>query len=674
MSFVNEKLSNVKGIGPKTEQKLAELGIKSVADLVEFIPKAYKDRGVMRDISQASNGERILTKALLNSTAKNYYYGRSMRTVMMFTSENADFKAVFYNQPYRKNMTVGKEYILYGIVSHENDAMVLISPQSESADENEYLTEGLYSIYPLPIKSPVNQRLLTRYIKNALESIECEEDMPLWIIHELSLAEKNKSLNMLHFPHNDYDLVYGKKYFISIKFFRLLAFLTLNKLKGKKTSYIFPNIDTESFTSLLGFELTGSQKKTLKEIKEDFLSGFQMNRLLQGDVGSGKTAVAMLSAFITVSNGYQCAICAPTEILAKQHYGKYSKIFDELGFESVILYSSMNKKNKELTLEMISTGKARIIIGTHSLFSEDVTFNNLGHIVIDEQQRYGVAQRAALIEKGANPHLLVMSATPIPRTLMLSLYKDLDLSVIDSRPEGRKEILTYQIDSSMENRIYEFIKKRVAAGEKVYIVCPAIDDEDLENVESVFEYSKDILKKLSVEKLTGEMKEDKKNEVMNSFAYGNCSVLIATSVVEVGIDVTDATLMWIKGSERFGLSQLHQLRGRVGRSEKQSYCILQTDSSSESTVERLRILCASQDGFEIAKQDLKLRGSGEIYGIRQSGKENTIIDDIMNYEALFIMINGIMNRLQCSSKEEDKRFLEKLYSSSDKKNNEVVLN
>ena len=674
MSIQNGDLSAVKGIGPKTALRLNELGIQNIKDLTEFIPKAYKDRGIMRDISQAAAGERILTKAVLVSGTRNYYYGRTAKTVLKFASGSTDFSAVFYNQPYRKNMTAGKEFILYGIVSSENGALVLISPQTEPADENEYLTEGLYSVYPLPAKSPVSQRTLTKYIKNALSSTECEEDMPLWIINELDLAEKNKSLNMLHFPHSDYDLTYGMRYFMSRRFLKFQAFLAAGKLNEKNPSCIFSDTNTDEFSSLFGFELTEPQKKAAEEIKKDLSSGFQMNRLLQGDVGSGKTAVAMIGVYSAVSNGFQAAVCAPTEILARQHYEKYSPLFGSLGYECVVLYSSLNRKNRENALQMSADGRARVIFGTHALFSDDVVFENLAFIVIDEQQRYGVAQRAALAAKGADPHMLVMSATPIPRTLMLSIYKDLDLSVISSGPSGRKKIKTYLADPSMEERIYDFIRKRAESAEKSYIVCPAIDDEDLENVESVFEETKIKLDGILTEKLTGEMKEEKKNSVMNSFAGGSCMVLVATSVIEVGIDVADAVLIWIKGSERFGLSQLHQLRGRVGRSEKQSWCILQTESSSPETKKRLSILCSVDDGFEIARQDLMMRGSGEIFGIRQSGKENTIIDDIMSYEELFGRTGGITERLMKSEREEDIRFLSSLTSDSPGSGGNIILN
>ena len=674
MNIQNGDLSAVKGIGPKTVLRLGELGIFSIKDLTEFIPKAYKDRGVMRDISQAAAGERILTKAVLSGAAKNYYYGRTVKTVMKFTSGSTDFSAVFYNQPYRKNMTAGKEFILYGIVSAENGALVLISPQTEPADENEYLTEGLYSVYPLPAKSQINQRTLTKYIKNALSSTECEEDMPLWIINELDLAEKNKSLNMLHFPHSDYDLTYGMKYFMSRRFLKFQAFLSAEKLSEKSPAYVFSNTDTDEFSSLFGFKLTLPQKKAAEDIKKDLTSGLQMNRLLQGDVGSGKTAVAMISAYSAVLSGFQAAVCAPTEILARQHYEKYAQLFSSFGYECTVLYSSLNKKNRENALRMIKDGTARVIFGTHALFSDDVVFENLAFIVIDEQQRYGVSQRAALAAKGANPHMLVMSATPIPRTLMLSIYKDLDLSVISSGPSGRKKVATYLADPSMEGRIYDFIRKKAQSAEKSYIVCPAIDDEDLENVESVFEETKNKLDGIRTEKLTGEMKEEKKNSVMNSFAHGDCMVLVATSVIEVGIDVADAVLIWIKGSERFGLSQLHQLRGRVGRSEKQSWCILQTESSSPETVKRLNILCSVHDGFEIARQDLMMRGSGEIFGIRQSGKENTIIDDIMSYEELFGRTGEITDRLKKSVREEDAEFLNGLTSDTLGLNGNIILN
>lgn len=671
----HDDLSLIKGAGPKTRGYLSEIGINTVEELVNFFPKAYKDRGIQRSVKDARDGEKILARAVLCQKGRTYYYNHIKKTVLTFTQDGTNFKAVFYNQPYRTNMTVGKEFILYGAVSIENGAVILISPQTEPAGKSEYLTEGIYSVYPIPYKSNVNQRTVVKLLRSAFEVFSPEEILPFWILNAFDLVSREKSLFMLHFPHSEYEMKLGPKYALVCRFLAFAACRTYRKnmLRPKRAEIIVPK-KTDEFIRQLGFTLTDDQQKALDDVYGDFKSSFQMNRLIQGDVGSGKTAVAMLSAFAVSQSGLQSAICAPTEILAKQHCQKYKRIFENFGVECAILYSSMNKKERRDNLSKIKAGDAKVIFGTHALFSEDVGYKNLTFIVVDEQQRYGVAQRALLEQKGGSPHVLVMSATPIPRTLMLSIYKDLDLSVIRNMPKGRKKIKSFVVGSESEDRLYRFVRTTAEEGGKTYIVCPAIDDEDLENVEGVYRDAAQKLAGLKVLKLTGAMKETEKTKVMNEFAYGDCKVLVATSVIEVGIDVPDATLIWIKGSDRFGLSQLHQLRGRVGRADKQSYCVFQSDNNSEKTAERLKVLESENDGFNVAKEDLRLRGAGEMFGFKQSGTDNTLIDDIVSNEKLFVEVNKAAEKLFASQKQEDREFLDYLLKDEADKLDQIVLN
>jgi ATP-dependent DNA helicase RecG len=395
---------------------------------------------------------------------------------------------------------------------------------------------------------------------------------------------------------------------------------------------------------------------------------------LQGDVGSGKTAVAGAAAFIAASCGRQAAFTAPTEVLARQHYEKYSRMYASLGYESVLLCASLGSKERSDALEKISSGRARIVFGTHSVFSKDVAYKNLALIIIDEQQRYGVAQRAALEAKADRPHVLVMSATPIPRTLSLSYYRDLDVSVIDEMPAGRKKIVSYAVDSAQTPAIYGAIRKAAGEKKKSFIVCPAIDSEDMENVAATYAQATAALAPYRVEMLTAEMKPGLRAQVMAHFAAGDTHVLIATSVIEVGIDVPHAVIMWVKGSERFGLSQLHQLRGRIGRGAWDSVCFFQTDSSSPEAAKRLSALTETTDGFEIAKKDLALRGAGELIGQRQSGKGLDIMQDVMDYEALFTASESIYERLLEKKDKKNESFLLSLKKASEAQLSDIALN
>ena len=673
----SDRLSVLKGVGPKKEAALREMGLATVGDLLSYYPRTYKDRGKLTSISSAAQGQKALIRAVCAGEGRTLYYQkRFSRTEIPFAEGDTAFRVVYYNQPYRKNFFLPqKEYLLFGTVSRENGALSFLSPAAEAAQEAGYLTEGLYASYRLPQKCALTPKQFSACLQDALSRLECQEDMPPWVREELGLCGRHEALWAIHFPSGQKELEMGLRYQKTLDFLRFHVLV-----KGQRASLrrgpgaVLKEGRLKEFIAGFGFSLTQAQQSALGEIQADLERGVQMNRLLQGDVGSGKTAVAVCAAFLAAEGGRQAVITAPTEILAKQHHQKYKELFASFGFSCALLYSSMGKKEREETLEAIRSGQAAVIFGTHAVFSRDVQYKKLGLIVIDEQQRYGVAQRAALEAKGENPHVLVMSATPIPRTLALSLYQDLDLSVIGAMPKGRVPIKTYLADGGMEKRLYAFVRKHAEAGEKCYIVCPAIDDEDMENVAAVYRRAAKELRPHKVLCLTGDMKNGEKDRVMRQFAQGDGMVLVATSVIEVGVDVPQATLIWIKGSERFGLSQLHQLRGRVGRGALASCCVLQTDSTSEATQKRLTALTRTNDGFAIAREDLKLRGAGDLLGQRQSGRESTLLDDAMQFEELFLKADRCAEKLMISNEKEDIEFMHMLHRDAKRALGGIVMN
>jgi len=440
------------------------------------------------------------------------------------------------------------------------------------------------------------------------------------------LCDRNFAVLNIHFPEDDDSFFIARRRLVFEELFVLQT--SLLKMKASvnqgKTGLVIENTDAEKeIIKAIGFKLTNAQKKVIDEIKADFASGKVMNRLVQGDVGSGKTAVALITAFISIKEGFQSALMAPTEVLAKQHYYSFKSVFEQFGIKVVFLSGTMKKKEKTEALNAIENGNAQMIIGTHAVIQKGVVFKRLGFVVTDEQHRFGVNQRIMLSQKGDNPHVLVMTATPIPRTLALILYVDLDISIIDELPPGRHEIETRAVSTSYHKRIYTFIKKEIDKGRQAYVVCPSIEESEKRETEAVIEYAQKLMddefKNYKVAVLHGKMKNDEKQIVMEDFSKGCIDVLVSTTVIEVGVNVPNATIMLIENSEMFGLSQLHQLRGRVGRGSQQSYCILVSDSKNKVTVERMKVMQKTSDGFVISETDLNLRGPGEFFGTRQHG-------------------------------------------------------
>ena len=476
--------------------------------------------------------------------------------------------------------------------------------------------------------SGISQKMLRSIIKDTLDYAgnQIHDFIPTSIRKKYKLCDRNYAVSNIHFPESNESFFIARRRLVFEELFMLqTALLKMKSSVNKgKSGIVFKNINcAKEILNALPFELTDAQKKVMREIVNDIKSGKSMNRLVQGDVGSGKTAVALVTAFIAIRNGYQSALMAPTEVLAGQHYEFISKILDSLGIKTVLLTGSLKKKEKEKALELIKSGEAKMVIGTHAVIQENVEFQKLGMVITDEQHRFGVRQRGTLSEKGENPHVLVMTATPIPRTLALILYGDLDISIIDHLPPGRQKIDTLSVNSSYHERIYSFIRKEVDRGRQVYIICPMIDENDKLDVQDVTTYTEklknEIFSDYSVECMHGKIKPQKKQEIMEEFAKNNINILVSTTVIEVGINVPNATIMMIENAERFGLAQLHQLRGRVGRGSEKSYCILVCDSKSKVAKERMNMMTKSSDGFEISEMDLKLRGPGEFFGTRQHG-------------------------------------------------------
>ena len=622
----SDSIDVVKNIGKTRAEQLNKLGIETVEDLIEYYPRDYEDRSRFVPINEIEIGSvnTIRGRVLTSPEA------RRVRTITIVGVRIADgtgsIECVWFNQPYVKNqLIVGKEYTFTGKVIQKFGRIQMESPDYELVNVDSLNTGRIVPVYTVPKK--MSQKVIRGCIKDAMDTVDgsLDEYMPESIIREHNLCSREFAVRNIHFPENDKAFFKARRRLV----FDELLFLQMHllELKGnvcdKKTSVVINDFDDSEIRNALGFSLTDAQEKVLNEIKNDFTTGFVMNRLIQGDVGSGKTAVAMISAYIAIKNGYQAVLMAPTDVLANQHYKSFCDTLEPLGIKCELLTSGLKKKEKDRAYDNIATGYAKMIIGTHALIQEKVKYNNLGLVITDEQHRFGVRQREMLSEKGNEPHILVMTATPIPRTLALILYGDLDISIIDKLPPGRKKVDTFAVDNSYYQRLYAFIKKEVAKGRQVYIICPMIEENDKMELRAVLSYTDDldrnILPELRVSCVHGKMKNAEKQTVMEEFAKGNIDVLVSTTVIEVGINVPNASLMIIENADRFGLSALHQLRGRVGRGSEKSYCVLVSDAKSKVAKERLKIMCQTNDGFVISEKDLTLRGPGDFFGTRQHG-------------------------------------------------------
>lgn len=617
------ELSDLKGVGPKRIELLNKLGIRSVEDLVDQFPRRYEDRSSPVEIAHLVEGENQLIRAKLNKLGRLVYLpGKRTIQKASVIDDSGKLELVWYNQRYSaRNLRIGDSYYIYGRLSAGTGQMV--NPLIAKEEETDFI--GIIPVYPLTeglhnnFRIKLSRQALDRVDFSGMEILE-EGDLD-----KLDFQPIKASYESLHFPET-MDQIRRAKYEMSFREWVIRLFVARQiridrlQLQGPR----FEGLSLEPAYERLPFRLTGCQQRAVDEIIRDLLDRRPMNRLLQGDVGSGKTVVALLSAYFSLGNGYQAAMMAPTEVLAKQHYRAAKKLLEPLGFPVYLSVGSDSYSNR-VAFDRASREEVALFIGTHTLFQERVEFSRLGLVIMDEQQRFGVLQRSRLQEKALRPNTLVLSATPIPRTLSLVEMGDLDYSVLDELPPGRKPIQTYLVDRSYEDRLIPFLRKELDQGHQVYIVCPRISQADSEldywSVEEVYSRYKEALSPYRAEMLFGSMSAEDKEDRLRSFSAGESQILISTTVIEVGIDVPRATAMLICGADRFGLAQLHQLRGRIGRSRLQSYCILMVDRLTPQSKYRLKILEETNDGFEIAKRDLLLRGGGDRYGQAQHGME-----------------------------------------------------
>jgi ATP-dependent DNA helicase RecG len=635
---LNLDIQYVKGVGPKRAKLLKKLGINTVEDLLFYFPKDYENRSDILKIEDLKVGEKQTFRGYIAGSPREIKTSKVIITKVPVKDGTGAVELVWYNQPYIKNnFKIGEEYIINGKLQFKYGQLIVENPVLEKSEDFKLNTGRIVPIYGLT--EGLTQNAIRKIMFNALHDYvqEVEEFFDEEFLSEKGLMDIKNALININFPQNEAYLEQAKYRFKYQELFllQMALFLMKRSVKGKK-GIKFERVELKPFLMGLPFKLTSAQIKVLKEIIADMNSHKVMNRLVQGDVGSGKTVVAACSMYIAAKNGYQVAMMAPTEILAKQHYHTLKELFRNTDIKIGLLSGSISPSNKKEVLEKIKNGDYDIVVGTHALIEDNVIFNNLGFCITDEQHRFGVRQRALLTQKGENPDVLVMTATPIPRTLALILYGDLDISIIDQLPPGRKKVKTYVISSSVRKKAYEFAMKEVKKGRQVYVVCPLIEESDKINAmsaEIVYrEIYEDAFKEAKVGLLHGKMTDSDKEKVMEEFVNGKIDILVSTTVIEVGVNVPNATVMIVENAERFGLAQLHQLRGRVGRSEFQSYCILISYSNSDIAKKRLGVLAQTSDGFKIAEKDLEIRGPGEFLGLRQHGlpefKIANIFEDI----------------------------------------------
>ena len=596
-------------------------------DLITYFPRNYEDRSKPKNIEELVDGEEALIEAVA-ITKLNVARIRKNMTICKMTirDETATASVTWFNQTYLKGrFVVGEKYKFYGKVKKVSGRIELISPVFDSEEMNKN-TGKIIPLYPLTYD--LSQNVLRGIIENGLKEVsnDLEETMPDYLLSEYNLIDINKAIKSIHFPidFSEYDIARKRLVYEELLTMQLALMNLKNKYTMEEKGIEFSkDVKISKAINTLPFSLTKAQLRVLEEIENDMEKNMPMNRLLQGDVGSGKTIVSIIAAYKAVKSGYQAAILVPTAILAAQHLTNFSKILEKFNIKCEILVSGITKKKKEELLERLKNNEIDILIGTHAILEENVEFNNLGLVVTDEQHRFGVRQRSKINKKGENPDVLVMTATPIPRTLALILYGDLDISIIDELPPNRKKVDTFAVTKGMEERIHKFVKEQINEGRQAYIVCPLVEECEEINAKSVLElaekYKNDVFSEYRVEYIHGKLRPKEKEEIMQEFKNGNIDILISTTVIEVGVDVPNSNVMIIENAERFGLATLHQLRGRVGRGEYQSYCILKYEGNSELIRQRMKVMTDTNDGFVISEKDLELRGSGEFFGTKQHG-------------------------------------------------------
>ena len=649
------KISELKGVGEKTEKLFRKMGVYTVGDLLRYFPRGYDVYEKPVSIGELEEGKI--------SAVKGTVYGRvqvgGSRNMQVTTAYIKDLtgtlRVVWFRMPFLRNtLKSGSVVIVRGRVIDKKGKFVMEHPEIFSPpEEYESKQNTLQPIYPLT--AGITNKAVLKAVRQAMENLDLTRDfLPAELRYKYQLAEYNYAMRGIHFPLDKAELYHARNRLVFDEFLIFILALRQTRDKSERAENGFeivekPEIDT--FLKSLPYELTGAQEKVWAEIRREMCGPFVMSRLIQGDVGSGKTIIAVLALMLAGLNGYQGAMMAPTEVLAKQHFESITEILKkyQIPLKAELLTGSMTAREKREVYERITAGEVQIILGTHALIQEKVVYHNLALVVTDEQHRFGVRQREAFAEKGRIPHILVMSATPIPRTLAIILYGDLDISVIDELPANRLPIKNCVVDTGYRYKAYRFMEKQVAEGRQCYVICPMVEESEAMEAENVTDYARTLREELRgnirVEALHGKMKQSQKDEIMEAFAENEIQILVATTVIEVGINVPNATVMMVENAERFGLAQLHQLRGRVGRGEFQSYCIFMSGSKTKETKKRLEILNQSNDGFFIANEDLKLRGPGDLFGIRQSGLMDFRIGDVFQDADILRLANDAVKEI-----------------------------
>ena len=682
----SQPISSLKGIGEKTAKLYEKLGVFTIADLLSDYPRAYDTFEPPVPVGNLMEDQVMAVCASLTKAPDLVRFNRMQMVSVYIRDITGSLQIVWFNMPYMKsNLKPGIFYVFRGRVVRKRGRLMMEQPEVYSKEAYDELAPSMQPVYSQT--KGLGNKAIVKALRQALESRTLEREyMPSYIRKKHQLAEINYAVEHIHFPEDQSQLLFARKRLVFDEFFFFLTGVRkLNERKADRTSsYVMkPSDQVKTFFFFFSYKLTQAQMRTWSEILTDLSGGLVMNRLIQGDVGSGKTIVAFLALLTAAYNGFQAALMAPTEVLARQHYESLSQMLSKQGMEirTVLITGSMNAKEKREAYEKIRSHQADLIIGTHALIQEKVEYDNLALVITDEQHRFGVGQRELFSDKGKDPHILVMSATPIPRTLAIILYGDLDISVIDQLPQGRQPIKNCVVNPQWRPKAYDFIRKQVEEGRQAYVICPMVEPSELLEAENVLDYTKKLRKELpssiTVEYLHGQMKGKEKNAVMERFASGDVQVLVSTTVIEVGVNVPNATVMMIENAERFGLAQLHQLRGRVGRGDFQSYCIMVNCSGEEGVSKRLDILNHSNDGFYIASQDLKLRGPGDIFGMRQSGDLEFKLADIFTDAPLLKSVSEEVNQLLDQdpelSRPEHQELKQKLDSYIEKKYEKLIL-
>lgn len=630
-------ITEIKGIGAKTEELFHKLGVYTVGDILLHYPRTYVQYPEAKHVDEVTEGE---TAAVIGRVLKSPVVRRTRTMPITVTSIGAmgvEIELVWFRMPYIKNnITPGNTYVFYGKVQKKNGRLVIEQAVIYSQEQYAAMENVFLPVYGLT--GGVSNNLITKTVRAALLEENLFRDyLPTAIRDKYQLCEYNYAIKQIHFPDDMETLITARKRLVFDEFFLFILSMQYHKEKRIKDENEFEFLDdsfTDDLIAKLPYELTGAQKRALLDVKRDMRSPYVMQRLIQGDVGSGKTIIAFLAMADAAHNDYQSAIMAPTEVLARQHYETFTKLCEQFGLKIpvVLLTGSMTARQKRMAYEALQLYPNAMVVGTHALIQEKAVYDNLALVITDEQHRFGVRQRETFAEKGRHPHILVMSATPIPRTLAIILYGDLDISVVDEVPAKRLPIKNCVVNTGYRPKAYSFIENEIKQGHQAYVICPLVEEVENMDTENATDYVKKLRgifpEEIQLGLLHGQMKADQKNKVMEAFMKNEVQVLVSTTVVEVGVNVPNATVMMIENAERFGLAQLHQLRGRVGRGDAQSYCIMVNCSKSKTAQKRLDILNHSNDGFKIASEDLKLRGPGDFFGIRQSGELQFALGDI----------------------------------------------